>query len=255
MSSDFKKSPTVLDSLKKPDLILVHGFRGSPLGLAEIADLLRANGYCVHVPAIPPFGGAPALDSYTPQHYADYLANYIRSQSLTRPVLIGHSMGSVVTSATLNYYPELVSSKAILMSPISQRTAPPFRLIAPLSALLPARSVDYITTKYLTTIHDRTGLQPILDITHRCGIDHSPRRREVLKASLFSTHYCITDFNLHQEVLLLAGEHDHLVPQKQTIQAGQKLRAEVQFLPGTGHIHNYEQPQATVEAIIKFLEN
>ncbi len=254
MPPNSKKSPTVLDSLKKPDLILVHGFRGSPLGLAEIADLLRTSGYSVHIPAIPPFGGAPALDRYTPKYYADYLADYINSQALARPVLIGHSMGSVVASATLNYYPELVNSKAILMSPISQRTAPPFRLVAPLSALLPARSVDYITTKYLTTVHDRTELKPILNITHRCGIDHSPRRREVLKASFFSTHYCITDFNLRQEILLLAGEHDHLVPQKQTIKAGQKLQARVQFLPDTGHIHNYEQPQATVDAIIKFLE-
>lgn len=250
-----KNNPSIIDSLKKPDLILVHGFRGSPIGLADIASLLRDSGYQVHVPAIPPFGGAPALDEYTPEQYADYLASYINTQALERPVLIGHSMGSIVVSATLSRHPKLVNHKSILMSPISNRTAPPFRLVAPLSAVLPSHLVDYITTKYLTTTHDKSELKQILKITHRCGVDHSPRRREVLKAAFFSTRYCVSDFNARQQILLLAGAHDHLVSQRHTIKAGEKLQAEVQFLPDTGHIHNYEQPQETVEAILKFLES
>lgn len=256
MQSNPRETPAVLDSLKKPALVLVHGFRGSPIGLEEIAEILRTSyGYQVHVPAIPPFGGAPALESYTPENYANYLADYINTQKLERPVLIGHSMGSIVVSAALTHYPKLFNTKSILMSPISSRAAGSFRLVAPLSAILPSHIVDYITTKHLTTTHDKTTLKQILEITHRCGIDHSPRKFEVLKAAFFSTRYSITDFSPQQQILLLAGEHDHLIKKHHTLKAAEQLQAELKFLPHTGHIHNYEQPHETAEAIINFLEN
>lgn len=250
-----KETPTTLKSIKKPALILVHGFRGSPIGLEEVANLLRQGGYQVYVPAIPPFGGAPTLKKYTPEHYADYLADYITTHNLHRPVLIGHSMGSIVVSAAISIYPELVNSKSILLSPISTRTAPPFRLVAPLSAILPSRIVDYITTKYLIVPRDRQTLRDILKITHRCGVDHSPRKKEVIKAAFFSTRYAVADFSPHQELLILAGEQDHLVKQKHTVKTAHKLQAQLEFLPHTGHLHNYEQPQATANAIINFLES
>ncbi len=256
MPPNHKENPAILGSLKKPDLILVHGFRGSPIGLEEIANILRHEyGYQVHVPAIPPFGGAPSLDTYTPENYANYLSDYVITQQLERPVLIGHSMGSIVVSAALTHNPKIFNSKSVLMSPISNRTAKPFRFVAPFSAILPSHIVDYITTKYLTTTRDKATLKEILAITHRCGVDHSPRRLEVFKAARFSTRYSITDFSPQQQILLLAGEHDHLIKKHHTTKAAQQLQAELQFLPNTGHIHNYEQPNETAKAIINFLES
>lgn len=250
-----KENPDLLNPVKKPSLILVHGFRGSPVGLADVANNLRTYGYQVHTPAIPPFGGAPSLSQYTPQQYAKFLADYISIQGLERPVLIGHSMGSIVVSAALEAYPKIVNSKAILLSPISNRTAPPFRLVAPLSAILPARMIDYITTQYLIASSYRSNLREILVVTHQCSTDHNPRKREVLKAASFSTRYAITDFNIRQQLLILAGEQDHLIKQKHTKQAAAKLQATLEFLPNTGHLHNYEQPRETADAIIKFLNN
>ena len=116
---------TVLQPTKKPDVILVHGFRGSPLGLKTIADDLHQAGFTVHLPAVPPFAGSPALEKYTPHAYADFLAHYIREHQLSRPILVGHSMGSVVVSATAKFHPELINSKLILLSPISTKPAKP----------------------------------------------------------------------------------------------------------------------------------
>lgn len=239
----------------KPDLVLVHGFRGSPIGLGKIADFLRAGGYTVYIPAIPPFGGAGKLDLYTPQSYADFLANYIKAQKLDHPVLIGHSMGSIIVAATASFYPKIINRKTILLSPIVNRPAPPFRLVAPLSAVLPRQAVDYITTRYLFIPRNHALLRQVLQITGECSKDHAPKKSEVLSAANFSTHFAVSDFAPTQELFLLAGDEDRLVSKKQTIKLAHDLQAQLQFIPNCGHLHNYEKPAETAAAIIDFLED
>lgn len=253
MSDSTKSTPQNIPA-NKPALILVHGFRGSPIGLATVADYLRQAGYSVYTPAVPPFAGAPKLDQYTPESYAAFLADYIKSQALDRPVLIGHSMGSIVVAAALSLYPQLVHNKAVLLSPIAERPAPPFRLVAPLSGLLPRRIVDYVTTRYLFIPHDRNLLKQVLEITGECSSDHIPPKSEILNSASFSTHFAVNHFTPSQQILLLAGAKDRLVSQKQTLKLSQTLNAEVEFIPDCGHLHNYEKPQETANAIIKFLE-
>ncbi len=254
--SSKNQEPQVLPPVKKPALVLVHGFRGSPIGLDAIAQTLRQSGYEVYIPAIPPFGNSQKLATYTPASYADFLAKYVKRQKLDHPVLIGHSMGSLVVASALQKYPQLFAKKAVLMSPISKRTAAPFRLVAPLSGLAPRRMVDYVTTKFLfVPKKDKVLFHNTLVITHQCSQDHPPLRREVLRSASFSTHYAITDFYLRQDLLLLAGAQDRLISQQQTTTAAAKLQAQTLFLPHTGHLHNYEQPQETAQAIVEFLQN
>lgn len=238
---------------QKPALILVHGFRGSPIGLKEIGKYLQQNGYRVFIPSIPPFAGAKKLPEYTPQSYADYLKTFVKEHRLQKPILIGHSMGSIVVAAALESYPKLFHNKAVLMSPISKRTAVPFRMIAPLSALAPKATVDYITTKFLFTPRDKTLLKHVLEVTHDCSNDQPPLKSEIIQAAKFSTKYAIGDFNLKQNILLLAGANDRLISQDQTVALAQKSDAELIFLPSTGHLHNYEQPCETAQAILKFI--
>ncbi len=245
--------PVVLSPLKKPELILVHGFRGSPLGLAKVADYLRQAGYIVHVPAIPPFGGAPTLQSYTASSYARFLIDYIKENSISHPILIGHSMGSIIVAATAQFYPEFLYDKIILMSPISAKPAPPIAALAPFSASLPIKFVDYITTRYLFRPKSHASFREILDLTHQCSYDHPPRRSDLRAAASFSAHTSVADFSPQQKVLLLAGEKDRLVHQSATRHLAEKLDADLVFLPQTGHLHNYEKPQETVAAVLNFL--
>ena len=250
-----KPQPQIFAPTKKPAVVLVHGFRGSPLGLQAIADELTAAGYSVYVPPIPPFAGAQPLVNYAAQDYADYLCRYISEQNLDHPVLVGHSMGSIVVAAAAELYPEKLNHKLILMSPISVKTAKPFALIAPFSALLPRRIVDYVTTRYLFVPHDRALFRHTLELTRQCSADHPPNRRAVAQAAHFSAHSAVSDFTLRQQVLLLAGEHDRLIKKRSTLKLAEALQAEHTFIPGSGHLHNYEKPHETAVAIRQFLEH
>lgn len=256
-----KKSPAkILRPSQKPPILLVHGFRGSPIGLQAIGAELEARGYQVFIPPIAPFGGSKQPTKYTPETYTEYLSHFAKDHRLQKPILVGHSMGSIIVMAAISLHPEFFNSQAILLSPISERPAAPFRLISPLSGLLPSKVVDYVTTKFLFVPHDKTLFQETLAITHACSTDHPPRKSAVFNAAKFSTKYAVSSFTPSRtaKILLLAGAKDRLVPKSQTLALAKKLSAsaakvETKFLEGTGHLHNYEQPHATSAAIAEFI--
>lgn len=240
----------------RPEITLIHGFRGAPVGLAKIADLLRAADFSVHVPAIPPFGGASTLPQYTPEQYAEYIRDYIQEQKIQQPILIGHSMGSTVAAATASLYPEVIHDKLILMSPIALPPAKPFQLMTPLSAYLPSRIVDYVTTSFLYVPHKNRALfRDVMRQTKACSSGAKTPRAAVYQAAAFSARYSLRDFTVTKNTLIIAGAKDRLVPQKQTKSLAQKINAQLDLLPGTGHLHNYEKPLETTQSILRFLQN
>lgn len=235
-------------------IILVHGLRGSPLGLKDIKRDLEKAGYKVYAPAIPPFAGAKPLVECSAATYADFLANFIRTKKIQKPILIGHSMGSIIVAATAERYPELIDHRLILLSPISTKPAKFFAALTPFSALLPSRLVDYLTTRYLFVPKDHQLFRKALAITHDCSSDHPPKKLDVMRSAKFSAHNSILDFNFTKQTLLLAGESDHLIKKTATEQLAKTLSATTVFIPESGHLHNYEKPHETATEIIRFLK-
>lgn len=243
-----------MNQLPNPPIILVHGLRGSPLGLETIATVLRQSGYDVYIPAIPPFAGAPKLAQYTGLSYANYLKQYIQAHDLKDPILIGHSMGSIVAAATAHYHTNLIDEHLILMSPIVKRPAAPFRLITPLGALFPRKIVDYLTTRFLFVPHDKKRWRETMELTHACSADSTPQRRSVFRSMQFSTKYCLGNFNLPPNSLLIAGEKDRLVGKRNIEKFAEEKHLKLDFIPNSGHLHNYEEPYKTAELILKYIE-
>lgn len=245
--------------MKKSPLILIHGFRGAPSGLTIIANDLRAAGYDVYIPAIPPFAGATiSTATYTPASYATFIANYIQEHHLRHPILIGHSMGSIVAAAAAAKHPELTSKNLILLSPISAPPSAFFQHLTPLSAHLPPRIIDYVTTRFLFVPHNRQLFQTTMEQTHRCSSTHPPKKSDLLRAARFSAKHSIQEFTPSLQdyrILLLAGAKDRLIPQATTNHLAKTLpNATTHYLSGTGHLHNYEQPHETAQAILQFLD-
>ena len=233
----------------KPSLIFIHGFRGNSLGLEELAE--QFPDFEVFLPTLPP-AEKQSLMKYDTSHYADWIASYITKNKLTNPILIGHSMGSIIATATAEKYPTLVNNKLVLLAPISAKPNKLFALISPLSALLPCKMVDFITTKYLTTVKDRQKFKHILEITNKCSSVYYSKG-DVFKTALFSMKHCIEDFHPQKDIILIAGDKDRLMPRKKTEELSTRLPAKAIFLDGTGHLLNYEQPAAVAEAIKQFI--
>ncbi len=245
------------------DIILIHGFRGAPSGLKAIADILETAGYRVHTPSIPPFAGAKPLPVYSPIAYANFINDYIANHNLSSPILIGHSMGSIIAAATASYHPKSIHQKLVLLSPISQKPSPAISAISPLSAFFPRRIVDTMTTTFLFVKDretlDRIGnhalLRDTMAATAVCSKNNPPKKKHTVAAAKFSSMYAITDFDFNKDTLLIAGAHDRLISQKATMNLAQKINAKVSFIPNSGHLHNYEKPAETAQLILDFLKD
>lgn len=236
----------------KPPIIFIHGFRGSSIGLKEIVSYLP--NFKSYTPDIPPFGNSEPLDDYSVETYTNFLQNYIKKNNLKNPVLIGHSMGSIIAAAMANKYPELINKKIVLLAPMSQKPIKPIASLQPLSVILPRRVVDKITTDYLFAPRkDFATYKKALKITHECSKNYTSKK-DVLRAAKFSTKYSIKDFDLTQKILFLSGAKDKLVKKSKTIEIAKKYPdAKVIFLEKTGHLLNYEAPEKVAKIIEDFL--
>src|SRR6476660_2712880 len=80
-----------------PDIILIHGLAGHRDDWGEAAEAL-AGRYRLHLVQMHGFAGfaRTSSDSLIAAPVAQEIARYIRETGLTRPALIGHSMGGMV---------------------------------------------------------------------------------------------------------------------------------------------------------------
>lgn len=258
--------------MKKNPIVLLHGLFGAPLGLEEIAQGLRRAGYEVMVPAVPPFAGTEAdwemrKETEMARRYAEYFRDYFAKNGVKKPILVGHSMGTLVGSAILANFPEIVAEKVVFLSPIAERPTALVRGTSVLAAYLPQRMIDVITTRFLITVQEKGAFRQILEKVHQCSLEQRPRRGLIKQAVRFSSGTTVgveltripESFKGNFEVALIAGEEDKLIARSATEKLANYLNkkdnfvAKCQFLPKTGHVHNYEQPQETVRAILDFL--
>ncbi|NLJ46106.1 MAG: alpha/beta hydrolase [Treponema sp.] len=109
-------------------VVLVHGNTGSSLWWTRIPDLPGAR---LVAPDLPNFGGSERLDAAEAPGasdidlYADYLIAFAEALGLSRPVLVGHSLGGAVAISALVRRPELWASAVLVDS------APPSGLVTP----------------------------------------------------------------------------------------------------------------------------
>lgn len=247
-------------AVAQPAIILVHGFRGAPAGLEETAKELRRllPEREILVPAMPPTDSAGELSEYTADAFADFLADFVRKKELKKPILVGHSMGSLIVTATQAKFPELFDARLILLAPVSATTPRPIAALQPLVAVLPNRLVSFATTKYMFVYHGQDAadrkrvFQHALKLTIACG-SHYANRKALATAAKFPAQVALPDLKpaKNAQISLIAGAKDKLFSQKSTRKLAKKWHAELEIVPDAGHLVNYERPRALALAIFK----
>jgi pimeloyl-ACP methyl ester carboxylesterase len=98
-----------------PDVIVIHGLAGHTGVWAESAEALDDR-YRLHLVQIHGFGGVPraSSDSLVTAAVAREVARYVRETGLTRPALIGHSMGGTIAMMVAAHNPGLAGRVMVL---------------------------------------------------------------------------------------------------------------------------------------------
>lgn len=250
--------------MKKPTLILVHGFRGTHKGLLAIADCLRDD-FTVLTPDIPGSGDNPELDNKTLDGYAEWFHNYIKEKKLKKPYIVGHSMGSIIVSHYIEKYPNDVADKVVFMSPVfrtkrgQRKSNRLYRVINGGMHLVPTKQrYKFCGSKFLSYA-----------ISHFLTADKSQQKRIDELHFLYSGKFASAasfmadcSISMHEQtvipdsknVMLCYGEKDRLTKHELTEAVAEKYHLDHHRFDGAGHLINYERAEQVADEIRKFLK-
>lgn len=244
---------------------MLHGLRGTHQGLRAIADILTQNAYHTITPDLPGSGDSAPLEDQTLRGYVEWLHRFIEAQQLSeKPVLIGHSMGSVIASHHALQYPDDTGRELILMSPVFRSPAEQelsTRLNSGMDTLihilpenirtdlLNSKAVSYGVSRYLTA--DRSQ-QKKIDRLHAEYSGHFASADSFLSdARIAQCAQAVIPEG--KDVLLIMGKKDRLISAKFVQEVADMTHTKLVLIPNAGHLINYEQPAKAAHAIMEYL--
>jgi pimeloyl-ACP methyl ester carboxylesterase len=252
-------------------IVAVHGFRGDHHGLESLAAHLR--GIRVIMPDLPGFGlSTPMTEAeHSVAGYASWLRGFVAALGLqTPPVILGHSFGSIVTSAAVA--DGLSTPRLILINPIAAPalsgpkafltwlTVQYYRLGAALPerlglALLGSWAVVRFTSLAMVTTRDPALRRWIHDQHHTYFSGYADRDTVLAGfAASVSSDVSMSAAAIAVPTLLIAADHDPITSVRAEHRLQQLLPdATLVMLEGVGHLIHYERPRQAAEAIVSFL--
>ncbi|WP_223269382.1 alpha/beta fold hydrolase [Frigoribacterium sp. ACAM 257] len=253
-----------------PVVLAVHGFRGDHHGLEPVVAHL--TGVRVVMPDLPGFGESSPLDGeHSVAAYAIWLTAFAAAVGLDESVVVlGHSFGSIVTSAALA--DGLRASRLVLVNPIAAPAlSGPRGVVTRLAvfyywagaalpeaaglSVLQAAPVVRFTSLAMVKTRDR-GLRRWIHDQHDSYFSRFADRRVVLDAFRASVSSDVSSYAARVAVptLLIAADRDDIT----ALPAQHDLRAlfpdaRLTVIDGVGHLIHYEKPQEAAAAIQGFV--
>lgn len=252
-------------------ILMVHGFRGNHIGLLKIIASLKD--YRVIVPDLPGYGVSTPMTElpHDVTGYSAFVKALIVELQLDRPVLLGHSFGSIIASHVAATEPDLVS-ELILVSPIAVSPRAginrPFaklvegyywlstHLPEPLAArVIMSKTFNRLQSLTLARTQDRRTRRAIY--RHHLGdLEFAQNRRVIGESFVDSIAKTAADEadRIPNRTLLVAGEKDTLSPSKYQRRLHARLaQSTLVLVPHVGHLVHLETPSEAARAIDEFL--
>ena len=260
-----------------PPLVLVHGLGGSHLNWSLVVPGLAVR-TTVWTLDLPGFGGTePAGRSTTVQANAALLVRFLREIVGEPAVLVGNSMGGMVSILATAAAPELVRGLALV-----DPSVPPAGLYGMDPVLTPAFMIGALPglgARALAVRRRRLGSRGMTEASLRlCGVephmvpaelldrsaaivdgrrDHPGMdaafvvaARSLVLANARPARYWAAMASIRVPVLLMHGTADRLVPVASARRVARRFPAwRYVELPGIGHVPQLHVPQRFVEIV------
>lgn len=249
---------------KKQLLLFIHGLRGDHHGLRFIEQELSKDYDTINID-LPGYGDTPELKDLSLDGYSDWLYDLVKKLP-QKPVIIGHSMGSIVASHFVAKYPETVSDKLVLLSPIFRKKTKSIldktTYMALKTALTPfteknkhkilaSPKVSWTISHFLTS--DKTK-QHMIDQEHLTYSGNFSSAKSLLSdIKISSTKTTLLPKNKH--ILIIIGKNDQLTSPKLASEYADKNQSIFLEIDRAGHLINYETPIIIAEKTKSFLES
>ncbi len=253
-------------------IVVVHGYRGEHHGLEPVIAHLPE--YRIISPDLPGFGESSPLTAvdHSIDGYVAWLAGFFSELELDgSTVLLGHSFGTIVTSAAVAS--GLTPLALVLVNPIAiSGLAGPHRFATRmtvfyywLASRLPERLgrmlleswlVVHFMSVALVKTKDRE-LRRWIHREHHTFFSRFSDRDTVVEGFHASVSADVTGFaqQLHVPTLLVAAERDDITPVAAQYTLQRAIPdARLRVLPDVGHLIHYEKPKPAADAIRDFVD-
>lgn len=258
--------------MSKPTIIMIHGFRGTHHGLLLIAKYFRKD-FNVIIPDLPGFANGDRLAKYDLESYIKWLHRFIKKQpTKDKPILLGHSFGSIITSAYAAEHPRSIE-KLILVNPIGAPALEGPKKILTKLAILYYRVGEWLPEKSGRRWLSSTPFIMVMSITMAKTKDR-PRRafihdqhkkhfsrfhstKSVAEGFKTSVSHNVADFapNITVPTLLIAGSLDDITTLSDQYNLVKKFRdGRLSVIDHVGHLTHYETPDKVARIIRRWLD-
>jgi pimeloyl-ACP methyl ester carboxylesterase len=264
-----------------PTVVLVHGLGGSHLNWDLLAPLLRSSTRVLALD-LPGFGRSEPGDRRSTVHdNVVVLDRFLTEVAGTPAVLVGNSMGGMISILETARSPERVSGLVLLDAALPG----PRRALDPLVALMFAiYSVPLLGERFMALRRRRsTPLRQVRDMLRLCGVDPDALPAEMVARSVAliaaredvpgmdkafiaaarSLVLLLADPRRYRQamaaiavpVLMVQGDRDRLVP----VEAARDIAARhpdwrYVELAGVGHVPQLQVPDRTAGEILAWLD-
>ncbi len=250
--------------------LLIHGWSSSSYALSSLLPLLCRRFACKAVD-LPGYGESPPpRGRATIAGYADLLADLICDISDGPVVLIGHSMGGMISLTLALRYPMLVERMVLLCPTISGHLSTFINLfISPITILerfgLAGRLVAAIEPHFLSVTDNLMRPASFAERTAITEADYMRLRADARRPGQgrvrSECYHAMRAGDLRGRLaavetpsLVIWGAEDNTVPLRDAgVVADEWPRADLRIIPKAGHWPQFEAPGATHRHIAAFL--
>ena len=266
-----------------PTFVLVHGLGGSLLNWAPVAPDLSRWGRVVAVD-LAGFGLTPlAGRSAGVTANRRLLRGFMQNLELPPVILVGNSMGGMVSMLHAARNPETVTALVLVDAAFPRGSVRDSQFSPKIAALFAAYSVSLIGERVAKWRQARLGAKGLVEETLRLCAPHpeliDPKlvaalieqarvrmefdyatpafleaARAIFRANVVPTKYRSLVRSIRQPALVIHGDRDRLVPVGGAVEAARAHdNWTLQILPGLGHIPQMEAPKLWLEKVEAWL--
>jgi len=250
--------------------LLVHGWSSSWYAMSPLLGLLSQRFRAIAVD-LPGYGASPPLpERATISAYADVLVDFIERVTDGPAVLVGHSMGGMISLTMALRYPALVERMVLIGPTISGRLSRHINLlVSPINLLerfglgslivsTLERLMVGVTDRLMrpASFAERTGITAA-DYMRLRADARRPGQGRVRAECFFAMRENDLRGRLSQveaPSLVLWGAEDNTVPLRDAgVVADEWPEADLRIIPKAGHWPHFETPDTTRRQIAAFL--
>jgi pimeloyl-ACP methyl ester carboxylesterase len=249
----------------KEPIVLIHGTSASLHTWDGWVEVLKEQRRVIRFD-LPAFGltGPDPQNNYKIEHYAEVVIAVLDKLQINKSVLAGNSLGGYIAWATAVLHPDRVS-KLILVDasgyPYESKSMPlAFKLSKnPVTSLLLKNVLPKsLVVRSIKNVYGNPDLVSDELVERYYQLSLREGNRSALKARFEQTlpgPLVKKIQTIKQPTLLLWGKKDQLIPVKLGVKFAQEIpNSQLIVFDKLGHVPHEEDPQATVSAVIKFLQ-